>query len=111
GTGATGARRSVCDVIHVADMIAIMETAVLTTSPSPKVFRPPAWARYFSLVGTIVLGAVTALMLAAAVFLLFKGAWGLAAFVALVAWFMAALTGYVLRDLTGKWGLRVELGP
>jgi hypothetical protein len=48
-------------------------------------------------------------MLALAIFLLFKQGWWLGAFVAAVAIFMAGLTGYVLRDLRGKWGLRVEL--
>ena len=75
----------------------------------PAVFRMPAWARWFSLVGTLVLAVVAVLMLAGAIFLLFKQAWWLAALVAAVAIFLAALTGYVLRDLRGKWGLRVEL--
>src|SRR6185369_3507920 len=39
----------------------------------------------------------------------FKQEWWLGAFAAAMAVFMAGLTGYVLRDLRGKWGLRVEL--
>jgi len=75
----------------------------------PTIFRTPAWARYFSLIATIILGGITAVMLAFAIFLLFKQGGWLGAFVAAVAIFMAGLTGYVLRDLRGKWGLRVEL--
>jgi hypothetical protein len=82
----------------------------LTSELTPKVFRTPAWARYLSLFGTLAIGGVAALMLGFAVVILFAGAWGLAAFTAATAWFLAALTGYVLRDLRGKWGLRVELG-
>jgi hypothetical protein len=75
----------------------------------PTIFRTPAWARYFSLIATIILGVITALMLALAIFLPFKQGWWLGAFVVAVAIFMAGLTGYVLRDLRGKWDLRVEL--
>ena len=49
---------------------------------APAVFRMPAWARWFSLVGTLVLAVVTVMMLVAAIFLLFKQAWGVAALVA-----------------------------
>lgn len=73
------------------------------------IFRTPSWARYFSLIAAIILGGVTAMMLAVAILVLFKQGWWLGAFVASVAIFMAGLTGYVLRDLRGKWGLRVEL--
>src|SRR5262249_19237666 len=76
---------------------------------APAVFRMPAWARWFSLVGTLVLAVITVLMLGAVIFLIFKQVWGLAALVAAVTIFLAGLTGYVLRDLRGKWGLRVEL--
>jgi hypothetical protein len=50
-------------------------------------------------------------MLGFAIFLLFQRWWWIGAFVAAFASFMAGLTGYVLRDLWGKWGLRVELLP
>jgi len=73
------------------------------------IFRTPAWARYFSLVGTLILAAVAALMLAVAVFLLFQRWWWVGALVAALAAFMAGLAGYVVRDLRGKCGLRVEL--
>lgn len=75
------------------------------------IFRMPAWARYFSLIGTLILGGVSALMLAFAILLLFQRWWWLAALVAAAAIFTAGLAGYVLRDLRGKWGLRVELLP
>jgi hypothetical protein len=99
-----------------------MEAAILTTPSAPRasvapnnteptIFRMPTWARYFSLFGTLVLGAVSAAMLAFAILLLFQRWWWLGAFIAAIATFMAGLTGYVLRDLRGKWGLRVELLP
>jgi hypothetical protein len=75
------------------------------------IFRTPTWARYLSLIGTLMLGGVSALMLGFAIFLLFQRWWWLGALVAAVAIFTAGLTGYVLRDLRGKWGLRVELLP
>jgi hypothetical protein len=65
--------------------------------------------RYFSLFGTLALSGVSAAMLAFAVFLLFQRWWWLGALIAAIAFFMAALTGYVLRDFRGRWGLRVEL--
>ena len=58
----------------------------------PTIFQTPAWARYFSLIATIVLVVVTALVLALAIFLLFKREWWLGAFVAAVAIFLAGLT-------------------
>jgi hypothetical protein len=84
---------------------------VAANNTEPTIFRTPAWARYLSLTGTLFLGGISALMLAFAIFLLFQGWWGLSAFIAAIATFMAGLTGYVLRDLRGKWGLRVELLP
>jgi hypothetical protein len=65
--------------------------------------------RYVSLLGTFILAAFAASMLAFAIVLLFQRWWWLGALVAATAIFLAGLTGYVLRDLRGKWGLRVEL--
>jgi len=65
--------------------------------------------RYFSLVATAFLAAASALMICFAILFLFQGSWGLAALLAVLATFMAALDGYVLRDLLGRWGLRVTL--
>lgn len=49
-------------------------------------------------------------MTVVAVFLLVSKQWALGGLVtAPVACFIAGLTGYVLRDLRGKWGLRVTL--
>lgn len=73
------------------------------------VFRTPAWARYLSLFATLMVGGITVLMLGFAVLLLVQKWWWLGAFIAALACFLAALTGYVMRDLRGKWGLRVEL--
>jgi hypothetical protein len=75
------------------------------------VFRTPAWARYFSLVGTVMLIGISVFLLGFAILLLFYRQWWLGAFIAALAIFMAALTGYVLRDFRGKWGLRVEFLP
>jgi hypothetical protein len=73
--------------------------------------RPPAWARYLSLIGTLILGFVSAVMLGFAVLFIVQRWWWLGLFIGALACFMAALTGYVMRDLRGKWGLRVELLP
>lgn len=73
------------------------------------IFRTPTWARYFSLIGTLILGGISAAMLCLAILLLFQEWWWVGALVAAMALLMAGLTGYVLRDLQGKWGLRVEL--
>lgn len=88
--------------------------ATLTSSDplrviKPAIFRTPAWMRYFSLFGTLFLTAISALMICFAILLLFAGAWGLGAFVAALGILMAALDGHVLRDLLGRWGLRVAL--
>lgn len=74
----------------------------------PAIFRAPASMRYFSLIGTLIIGGATVLMLGVAI-LLFRQGWGAAAAIGVVAVIMAALTGYVLRDLREKWGLRVTL--
>jgi hypothetical protein len=78
-------------------------------STDPAVFRTPIWARYFALIGTLILGGISALMLGFAILLPFQQWWWVGVLVAALAFFMAGLTGYVLRDLRGKWGLRVEL--
>jgi hypothetical protein len=73
------------------------------------VFRTPTGVRYLSLFATLFLAIVAGIMVGFAIVLVFAGAWGLAALCAAVGIFIAALTGYVLRDLLGRWGLRVEL--
>lgn len=73
------------------------------------VFRTPAGYRYFSLLCFIILAAVSALFAAFAVLILAKHHWGLGILIGIVSVFMAALAGYVLKDLRGRWGLRVEL--
>jgi hypothetical protein len=75
----------------------------------PEVFRTPTWMRYFSLIATLALAVVAGIMVGFAIVLVFAAAWALAALCAAVGVFLAALTGYVLRDLRGRWGLRVEL--
>src|SRR5262249_18342457 len=50
-------------------------------------------------------------MLGFAIVLVFAREWGLAALVGAMACFMGGLTGYTLRDLRAKLGLRVALLP
>jgi hypothetical protein len=83
--------------------------APATGADAPVRFRPPAFWRLFSLFGVIVLAVVTALMAAFAV-LVFTSSWIVGLIVTAVAFFLGGLTGYVGRDLRGKWGLRVLLG-
>jgi hypothetical protein len=73
------------------------------------IFRTPAWARYFALLATLFLGAVTVFMMFFAILLIFNGSWGLGAVVAALGTFIAALWGHMLRDFWGRWGLRVAL--
>ena len=81
-----------------------------SAGPSPAVFQVPLLPRLFSLFAVAVLGLVSAGMTVFAVVLLFTNGWAFGLFVvAPVAAFIAALTGYVARDLRGKWGLRVAL--
>ena len=77
------------------------------TAVQPAIFRTPTWMRYFSLFATLFLTAISALMIGLAILLFFGGSWGLGAFLAALGTFMAALDGHVLRDLLGRWGLRV----
>jgi hypothetical protein len=77
-------------------------------STEPAIFRAPALARYLSLIATLIVGGTSASMLAFAILLLFERWWWVGALFAAVAFFVAGLTGYLLRDLRGKWGLRVE---
>lgn len=73
-----------------------------------RIFRLPLTPRLLSLFGVVLLTAVTGLMLGFAA-LAFAMQWALGLFVLACAGFMGALTGYVWRDLRGKWGLRVVL--
>ena len=79
-----------------------------TKGLAPRVFRLPLSVRLGSLVGTIILSATTGIMFASAA-LGFTMNWGLGLFMLGGAGLMAALTIYVLRDLNGKWGLRIVL--
>jgi hypothetical protein len=73
-------------------------------------FHTPLGVSLFSLVGTVVLAVVSALLTAFAVYLVFLKQWGWSTFaVTAAACFVAALTGYVGRDLHGKWRLRIFL--
>jgi hypothetical protein len=66
--------------------------------------------RLLSLVGTGILIVVTVIMVGAAG-LAFRMGWGIGLFTLGCAGFIGGLTGYCWRDLRGKWGLHVVLGP
>lgn len=73
-----------------------------------RVFRLPFGPRLLSLFGVIFLAVVTSIMIVLAV-IAFTLQWALGLFAMATAGFMGALTGYVWRDLRGKWRLRVVL--
>jgi hypothetical protein len=78
--------------------------------PAPPILRVPLFPRLISVFAVVLLAGVS-LFLAAIAVLVLPRQWALAVFVmAPVACFVAGLTGYVYRDLAGKWGLRVALG-
>jgi hypothetical protein len=91
-------------------MSASRDTAAGGATPArePRVFRVPLVARSLSLFGVIILALVTGIMVATAVFA-FTMSWALGLFMTACAGFLGALTGYVGRDLRGKWSLRVAL--
>jgi hypothetical protein len=68
------------------------------------VFRMPVVTRWFSLLATLALALVTAIMTAFAILLLFGPFWVVGLFATVpCAILLAALTGYGARDLRGKW--------
>jgi hypothetical protein len=73
-------------------------------------FRTPIGPRIFSLLGVMILGAVSAGMAVFSVFTMLLRQWAPALMLAALSAFLMSLTLYVLRDLRGKWGLRVVLG-
>ena len=73
-----------------------------------RVFRVPLAPRLLSLFGVIFLAGITAIMIGFAA-IAFTVHWALGLFMLACAGFIGALTGYVGRDLRGKWGLRVVL--
>ena len=73
-----------------------------------RVFRVPLGPRLLSLFVVLFLAGVTGIMIGFAA-LTFTMQWALGLFVIACAAFMGALTGYVGRDLRGKWALRVVL--
>jgi hypothetical protein len=74
-------------------------------------FRTPLMPRLLSLFGVLVLGGASAAITLVAILVLFQKQWELGVLIlAPAACFLAGLTGYVARDLRGKWGLRVALG-
>ena len=75
---------------------------------SPREFRLPRGPGLLSLVAAVFVGIVSALLTAAAIWLLTQH-WGLGLLAGTVACFCAGLTAYVWRDFRGKWGLRILL--
>lgn len=83
--------------------------AAATIAPAMRrEFRLPLGPRLLSLFVVLVLAGVSVILIAVAVYIVLQN-WALGLFCAVVACFVAALTGYVFRDLSGKWGLRVVL--
>jgi hypothetical protein len=82
--------------------------APLTTARGRRDFRLPLAPRLFALFGVIFLAAMTGVMIVLAV-LAYPMQWTLGLFLMACAGFLGALTGYVGRDLKGKWGLHVVL--
>jgi hypothetical protein len=83
-------------------------TSANATRSAPRIFRLPLGPRLLSVFGVTVLGLATGIIIAFAVFA-FTQQWVLGLFMMAVACFIAALTGYVWRDLSGKWGLWLAL--
>jgi hypothetical protein len=87
---------------------AALGAATLTAARARRDFRPPLAARLLALFGLGFLAAVTGIMIVLAV-IAFSVEWALGLFLMACAGFLGALTGYVWRDLRGKWGLHVVL--
>lgn len=76
--------------------------------PVRRDFHLPLGPRLLSLFAVVFLGAVSLIMIVLAVLIIIQD-WAVGLFCAVIACFIAGLTGYVWRDLSGKWGLRVVL--
>jgi hypothetical protein len=72
-------------------------------------FRVPIVARVLTLFGLLIIGGICAAMAMAAVYLLVLQQWALGALTLALAAFLAGLTDYLVKDLRGKWGLRVAM--
>jgi hypothetical protein len=72
-------------------------------------FRVPIVARVLTLFGVLIIGGICAAMAMAAVYLLVLQQWALGALTLALAAFLAGLTDYLVKDLRGKWGLRVAM--
>jgi hypothetical protein len=80
------------------------------SAPARSVFRLSIGRRLLTLLGALLVSGISAAMAVAAVFFLVLQQWALGALIlAPLATLMAGLTFYVVKDLRGKWGLRVEL--
>jgi hypothetical protein len=84
------------------------EGAMRVAARAGRVFRLPLAQRLLVLFGVIFLAVITGIMIGFAV-LAFAVQWALGLFMMACAGFIGALTGYVWRDLGGKWGLRLVL--
>ena len=85
-----------------------MEQPVTLTS---HVFRVPLSVRLGSLLGAAIVAAVAVFLVVCALFISLRFNWALGLFIFALAALMSGLALYVLRDLVGKWGLRVALAP
>lgn len=85
------------------------DVAATAIPSAPQVFTVPVGVRLMSLISVILL-VTFSIFLAALAAASTTDSGPLALFLAVLTCFMAAVCGYVWRDLRGKWGLRVVLG-
>jgi hypothetical protein len=76
---------------------------------SRSTFRTPLGPRLLTLVAVLACGTAGLFMVGFVIICLLAKQWSLAVLILAVAWLMASLTGYVARDLRGKWRLRVTM--
>jgi hypothetical protein len=79
------------------------------TQLTPRVFRVPLSVRLGCLFGAAVVAAVSIFLIAAALIIFLKFNWALGLLMLALAALVTGLALYTLRDLAGKWGLRVTL--
>jgi hypothetical protein len=77
--------------------------------PASRIFRVPLSVRLGSLFGAAAVAAVAIFLLGCALLVFLRFNWALGLFTLALAALMGGLALYVLRDLAGKWGLRVAL--
>jgi hypothetical protein len=74
-------------------------------------FRVPLSVRLGSLLGAAIIAVVAIFLIACAVLILVRFNWALGLLALVLAALMTGLALYVVRDLVGKWALRIALEP